>query len=435
MTFADVIYYSFKAYIKLIHDTLLLRHRYVEGLDNVPAVGERFIIVSNHQNTGNDAFNMLFALPFGRHTCAMARANLFEIRPWITSFLYWVGMVPAYRMGWEGASGLDANQQSFSLVAERVNQGFPFMIFPQAGHTQGHYLGRFTTGTIRIAMQAAEQNGWKDDIKILPTALCYSNFFEVQTDLMWRIAPAVSLKPYYDEYQQHPATVMRRLTHQIHDTVQQMMLDEGIDDYAERDFLRLSSLNVPDRDAFTLPQLLERDQAFIRRLVAHPQYTQIIDRAKALREALQRVHITEPIFAAGLRVPRLVAGGLGLLLLLPLWVVSLWPHLLCYLFPFLLLKTDPMFTNTYRYVFATLLIYPLAAILTVLVLGLGFGLWWQGILWVLLTIPIGKFAWWYYDRLRRWLGHFRLLFTRDEKLRQLHNELTELFRASAQVKK
>lgn len=428
MAFADIVYYSFKAYIKLIHDTLLLRHRYVEGMENLPAEGERFIIVGNHQNTGNDPLNMLFALPFGRHTCAMARANLFEIHPYITRFLNWVGMVPAFRMGWEGASGLDGNQASFAKVAQRLNEGFPFFIFPQAGHTQGHYLGRFTTGTIRIAMSAAEQNGWKEDIKILPTAMFYSNFFEVQIDLVWRLAPAVSLKPYYEEFQQHPATVMRKLTHQIHDTIQEMMLDEGEEDYAEKDFLRLSSLNVADRDACPADELLKLDQQFSRQLNSHPRYPEIIGQAKALREALELLQVPEPILNEGIRPLRYVMNTLCILLLLPLWLVNLWPHLLAYRLPLLLLKTDPMFTNTYRYVFSTLFIYPLAALITVLVSALCFDSLWLGIGWVLLWIPLGKLTWRYFCHLRRWLARTRLLMHRAkaEELRQMHDSLSQL---------
>lgn len=414
MAFADIVYYSFKGYIKLIHDTLLLRNRYVEGMENLPAEGERFIIVGNHQNTGNDPLNMLFALPFGRHTCAMARANLFEIHPYITSFLHWVGMVPAFRMGWEGAQGLDGNQASFSKVAQKLNEGYPFFIFPQAGHTQGHYLGRFTTGTIRIAMNAAQQNGWKEDIKILPTAMFYSDFFEVQIDLVWRLAPAVSLKPYYEEYQQHPASVMRKLTHQIHDTIQEMMLDEGMEDYEEKDFLRLSSLNVADRDAHTAPELLALDQTFCRKLNAHPRYAELISQAKELRENLQQWHVPEPVLAEGFRPLRYVMSTLCLLLLLPLWLVSLWPHALAYRLPLLLLKTDPMFTNTYRYVIATLFIYPPLALITILVLGLGFGQWWLGIIWVLLWIPLGKFSWRYFCHLRRWMARTRMLVNKDK---------------------
>jgi len=398
---ADIIYIGFKWYIKQVHDTMLLRRRYVFGQENLPKEGDRYFIVCNHQNTGNDPLNILFALPQKIRLCAMARANLFEIHPKITSFLHWVGMVPAFRFGWEGANGIDSNFSSFDTVADRINAGYPFVVFPEAGHTQGHYLGRFTSGTVRIAFHAAAQNGWKEDVKILPTATHYSDYFGVQIDFVWKLAPAVSLQPYYEEYQKHPATVMRRLTHQIHDTIQQMMLDEGVSDYETKDFLRLSTLNYPDRDAYPLPERLDKDKAFAARLSVHPQYEVVIAKANELRAKLAEIHISEPILASHPSPLATVFVALLMLLCLPLWAVCLWPHALCYWLPTLMLKTDRMFTNTYRYVFSTLLIYPLTALATLLVMGLNFGLWWQALVWIALWPLTGKLGWWFYQLLKK----------------------------------
>lgn len=396
----DWIYLSFKWYIKQVHDTMLLRKRYVFGQENVPQPGERYFIVCNHQNTGNDPLNILFALPLDVRMCAMARANLFEIHPKITSFLHWVGMVPAFRFGFEGAEGIESNFSSFDRVSERLNAGYPFVVFPEAGHTQGHYLGRFTTGTARIAFHAAAQNGWKEDVKILPTASHYSDYFGVQIDFIWKVAPAVSLQPYYEEYQQHPSTVLRKVTHQIHDTIQQMMLDEGVEDYETKDFLRLSTLNYPHRESLALPERLEKDKAFARQLIDHPAYAEIISLAKQLQEKLAQIGTSEPVLAAKTGVLKTFAQLLFLLVLFPCWLVLLWPHVLCYSLPLLMLKTDRMFTNTYRYVFSTLFIYPLMALLTVLVLGLGFGCWWQSVLWIAFWPLTGKLAWRYYQSLK-----------------------------------
>lgn len=397
------LYYPFKAYIKIVHDTLLLRRRYVRGIEHLPAEGERFIIVCNHQNTGNDPLNILFAMPFRRRMCAMARANLFEIKPWITDFLHWVGMVPAFRFGWEGAEGLSNNQNSFSQVSARLNEGYPFVIFPEAGHTQGQYINRFTSGTVRIAFQAAADNGWKEDIKILPTADHYSNYFEAQIEYMWMLAEPISLRPYYEEFQQHPNSVMRRITHQLHDIVQSMMLDEGEEDYEVKDFLRLSAFNLPDRDRLALPERLDKDKSFIKHLREHDSYAEIIALADELRQAEAALGITDDVVAARPGLVACLLRSLLMLALFPIWVILLWPHLLSYALPLLMLKTDRMFTNTYRYVFATLFIYPICALITLGVLGSGMGHWWLAFIWCLLWMPTGRLAWRYYVCLRHHL--------------------------------
>lgn len=421
-------YFCFKRYIKFVHDTFLLRKRFVLGQENLPKEGSRYFIVSNHQNTGNDPLNILFALPFETRMCAMARANLFEIHPWITKFLNWVGMVPAFRFGWEGANGLESNYKSFDKVSEKINQGFPFVVFPEAGHTQGQYIGRFTTGTVRIAFQAAEQNGWKEDIMILPTASHYSNYFEVQIDYLWKVAKPVSLKPYYEEFQQHPNSVMRKLTHQLHDTIQAMMLDEGAEDYEEKDFLRLSSLNLAQRGNMELPERLDADKAFIAKLIGHERYQEIIDKARKLRQSLQQKGIKEQSLAKKPGTVMTFAKTILLWLFLPLWIVLLWPHFFCYALPLLMLKTDRMFTNTYRYVFATLFIYPLCALATILVLGMNFGWWWQALVWIMLWIPTGKMAWKYYNWLRENKSDLLYVLNRKRLSEEisLHDEINKL---------
>ena len=148
-------YRLMKNYLKFLHEQLLVRRRYTTGIEKLPKKGERYFIVCNHQNTANDPLNIVFALPLRQHICALARANVFSVNPVFTRFLYWIGLLPAFRFGWEGAEGLENNFESFDIVAERINAGFPVIVFPEAGHTQGHYLDRFTTGTVRMAFHAA----------------------------------------------------------------------------------------------------------------------------------------------------------------------------------------------------------------------------------------------------------------------------------------
>ena len=150
-----------------------------------------------------------------------------------------------------------------------------------------------------------------------------------------------------------------------------------------------------------LPQRLEADQRFAQLLNEHPQYQDIISLANELHEHEKRLGIDEATLQQRPTWWQAVGSIVLLLLLLPLWIVSLWPHGLCYRLPVLLLKTDKMFTNSYRYILSALILYPLFALLTLLVMGICWGWWWQALLWILLWIPTGRFAWWYYSLLRR----------------------------------
>ena len=408
-------FYIYKAYLRLVHETLMVRNRYTIGLERLPREGEKYFIVCNHQNTANDPLNIMFALPLRIHTSALARADIFELHPLFTRFLHWIGLLPAFRLGWEGGEGIEQNFRSFDLVADRVLQGSPTMVFPEAGHTQGHYVGTFTTGVVRMAFRAAERSGWQEDIKIVPSAHHYSDFFDVRADILWQVGTPISLRPYYADYQQHPNSVLRTVKREMFRQVHDMMLDEGEQDYREKDFLRRSTLNImrPPKPS-PLPEQLEQDKAFARMLNSHPRYADIIGLTRQLIDAEQHVGADDDTIARRPTLMRLVPQVLAAIILLPLWVVSLWPHALCYGLPPLLLKTDIMFTNTYRYVVSVLFLYPLFAVLTILTAGIGFGMWWQSVLWLLLMLPLGQFCWWYYQRLLRLLHSFAYLLHRSE---------------------
>ncbi len=389
----------------------MMRNRYTIGKEYIPSREEKFFIACNHQNAANDAINIAFAFPLDCIQHFVVRANVFALNPAVTKFLSWLGLMPAFRMGWEGEDVLGENFRLFDRLAARLNQGRSVLVFPEAGHTQGHYLDPFSTGLVRMAFHAAKYNDWKDDIKILPTAHHYSDYFDVRTDFMWIVGEPISLKPYYEEYQAHPYSVMRRITRQLRETIQGMMLDEGEDNYAIKDFLRRSALNPATMKGLALPEKLAEDKVFVEHLKGMMDNEELISLTTELQQKEEALGVKDTMIEERPTWGMTIGNALLSLILLPLWIVSLWPHYLCYKLPTLLLKEDKMFTNSYRLILSIVILYPLFALITLLVMGLNWGLWWQAIVWILLWIPIGQFSWWYsqkaHDTIRavRYLTH------------------------------
>ena len=407
-------YKMLKGYLRLMHETLLVRHRYTLGLENLPGKDEKYIIVCNHQNTANDPLNIVLALPLNYHVCALARANVFKVNPLFTKFLHWIGLLPAFRLGWEGFDGLENNFETFDLIAERIHHPYPVIIFPEAGHTQGHYLDRFTTGTVRMAFHAAKAANWQEDIKIVPTAHHYSDYFDIQTDFLWMIAKPISLKSYYQAFQEHPNSVMRDITRKMRGTIQEMMLDEGHDNYETKDFLRCSALNQATLKDLPLPERLKEDKAFINMLNENPQFQEIIRLSALLKDEESSIGIDDIMMEKEPRWLKTLCRVAVLVCLLPLWIISLWPHAICYAFPPCLIKTDKMFINSYRFIMSVLFLYPIFALLTIVIMGTVWGWWLQALLWILMWIPTGRFCWWYYQRLKTTVKELRFLSSPKE---------------------
>lgn len=379
-------YTFFKRYVRFVNNNLMLRRRYVIGRENIPSEGERFLIVSNHENTAMDPLNIIFELPDDERVGSVARGNMFGLHPLASRFLTWLGIVPAYRLDYDGIETLEKNTISFQSISDKVNSGTPVIVFPSAGHSQGHYILPFTTGFVKMAFYCLEQDNWQHDVKILPTAVVYSSYMALRGEFMLVVGKPISLLPYKEEYEQHPFRVLRQIRDYTHTSIQTMMLDESGDNYDEVDFLRRSPYFNPAATK-PLPIRLEGDKAFVKRLRDNSQFQDIISLTKQLIADEKAHKVTE------VTLDRKASEGLVrtllLLLFLPIGIISLFPHGLCYWLPTLLLKEDKMFTASYRFIISVLFLYPLFAIITLLVLGLAFNSWLTAIVWILLWIPTG----------------------------------------------
>lgn len=421
-------YTILKKYLRLFHDHLLLRGRQVVGGNRLPSAGESFFIACNHENTANDPLNIVFALPDNQRVGALARANVFYIHPLVTKFLRWLGLRPAFRAGWEGGDALDKNQESFRIIASEVNAGRPFIVFPGAGHSQGHYLPRFTTGLVRMAFSALEQNNWQKDVKIVPTSLFYDDYFALRADVMWTIGEPISLIGYREEYACHPYSVLRKVRNQMRREIASMTLDEGEADHEVVDFLRRSSLCGVT--GATIAERFGKIQSFVSALRSSENYDGIIRLGTELRLKEQALGLRDgddALLSGRHEGLKALCGIVVVICLLPLWIVSLWPNALCYYLPTLLLREDKMFTNSYRYIISVLLLYPLFAVITILA-GIMLGHVWLSVLWVALWLPLSRFCWWYFKGLRLTVLRLRCIISKDKvkDILNLKNKIRKL---------
>lgn len=412
-----------QVYIRYANNLMMTRKRYVIGLENLPAIGEHFFIASNHQNAANDPINIAFSLPRDRRIGFMTRADAFTLNATFTKLLRWLGLVPVFRAGWEGAEALEKNNDSFDEISTKILGGMPIVVFPEGTHAFGHYQLPLSTGIARMGFHVAKQSQWQEDVKIVPVAHHYEDFFNIQHDFMLTIGKPISLKEYYEEYQTKPYTVLRRVKRIVSESIQNMMLDEGAEDYEVKEYLRttlLNEINLQGRSV-PLPQRLAADKLFIEQLRNSPNYAEIIaqgQQLKAQEEALKIVDC-DTLYAKRSVLAQSVLLALSALVdivLLPLWILSLWPNLLCYRLPLVLMKTDPMFANTFRLILNVLLLYPLPTILTAILIGVLSPSWWYAIAYLVLAAPISLFCWYEWLHIRQTMARLRVLLHRKEVL-------------------
>ncbi len=400
---------AFRAYLQYVNSGLYFRKEHVLGLENVPTNGTPLIVVSNHQNCLNDPLCVCLQLT-DRRMNFIARANVFK-NPIFNKALRAMGLLPAYRMSHEGLSAVSKNQETFDDAEKALNDGETLMLYPEADHQDKRWLGRFKLGYLRIAFAAAEKMGFKQDLMILPSCNHYSNYFHARTEMLIRFGQPISLQPYYEKYQESPRETMMEVNKVVREAIKEMMLHvEDLENYDQIDFLRENEYGkkyaVEHGFNFNyLPSKLLSDQSLVNALQKaseeHPEeMAEIYKDTETLKNGIKQLKIRDWLFQKKSGAGAAALRGLGLLILLPLFIVSIIPTALLFIIPEIFLKKlikDQMFYSSFNVAVSALVSVPICLIIPIIFIWIFAGFWWA--LGYFVAFPIMFILAWNYIRL------------------------------------
>lgn len=389
-------YRVFKHYVRFMNEHLMFKMIY-QGKENIPAEGELCMLTSNHQNCANDPLNLLLGVENETHPYVLARADAFDLPiPGVRQFFYWLGMLPAFRAEFgAGPDAAEKNKQTMDIVYGKMLDGNRLIIYPEGVHHDYHWLGEFTFGYTRMAFEAAERDGFRRDIKILPCMNHYEDYFDVDTQCIIRYGQPISLEPFYEMYHTKPRTAQREVNALVRAQIQQMMLDvRDLDHYAQIDWLRNSEFGWDycrkmGLNPANLADKLPSDKRLVEALKDYTAWEEI-DEVMAQEAELG---ITERDLMNKKSWGVTIVSLLAQMALLPLFIVSLYPNIFHYNIHRLFVPKGSLFQNSVRFIVPVVIGIPFFFIATVLVCGLVWGWWWQSILWmVLATWPLAWFG-------------------------------------------
>lgn len=400
---------AFRTYLQYVNSGMYFRKEHVIGIENVPANGTPVVLVSNHQNCLNDPLCVCLKLT-DRRMNFLARANVFK-NPIFNKALRAMGLLPAYRMGYEGYKEVLRNQETIDDACQALADGETVMLYPEAGHQDKRWLGIFKLGYLRIAFAAAEKMEFKQDVVVLPSCNHYSNYFHARTDMMIKFGKPISLMPYYERYQEAPRETMMEINKIVRAAIQEMMLHvDDLEHYDQIDFLRENGYGerYARKHGFKfnyLPSRLLSDQKLVDALQKaseeKPEEMEEIYKDTAyFAGELKRLNIRDWLFAKKSGVGGAALRGLGLLLLLPLFIVSIIPTFLLFLIPKIFLKKlikDQMFVSTFNVAVSALITVPICLIIPIVLLWVYLGFWWA--FGYLLAFPLMFILAWNYIRM------------------------------------
>ena len=394
--------------MRFVHDSLYYRNVDIIGRENVPEYGTPTLVVANHQSALSDPIGLHFAFHKEKVTI-FARGDIFN-NPKLGGFFRWIGLLPAYRLRTDGEETLGKNYGAFEEAGDRLLDGGIVAIFPEAVNQDKHWLGEWSQGYLRMAFEAAERDGFKTDIKVLPAAVHYSHYFSARKDMMIKFGEPMSLMPYYERYKSKPRTVWREVNAEMRQRVDNMILNiTDLANYDAIDYIRetygVRYARQRGVNPRVLPERLITDKELCRRLEENSDVLKdVYAEALLLKEFTQRERLKDWVFDYHWAWWRGVCGVLFLLVMLPLYLFALIPHILIFYAPQPLVKkfdkkgneftAYTMFAGGIRYAVSALFSIPVCygAVFVVDWCLMNF---WIALLHVMMLPVLGRFAWYY----------------------------------------
>lgn len=434
------LYSGFKSYVRFLTEKIYYRKVYYLNTENVPEDGTPLLIVSDHQNSLNDALGILMSIR-DRVVHVIVRADVFALSPIADKFLRSIGLLPAFRLNWEGEAALKNNGATFRDSEKSLLDGSTVAIYPEAGHQDRHWLGTFSFGYTKMAFEAAEMGNFEKEIFILPSCNHYSEYASLRNEMLIKYGTPISLKPYYDLYKTKPRTAQREVNALVREQINSLMLNiQDTENYDAIDAIRQGEYGISyaknqNLDPAQLPQKLVADKKLVAALDAakesNPDAVQAIyDRARKIYGDLKKEGIDESALTQTPGVGNLLVQIAVVAFLFPLAVFSLWPALPAWFIPkyFSDKAEDKMFHGTFLIALNALFIFPVFGLLTFIVTWVKTSLL-AGLIYVALFPALCLFEWAYVGWIKDIIHGFNAI--RAEKsgvLGRLRDSRKQLFR-------
>ncbi|MCB0598312.1 MAG: 1-acyl-sn-glycerol-3-phosphate acyltransferase [Lewinellaceae bacterium] len=382
------------------------------------------ILVSNHPNTLLDPLHAAVRVPMIVHF--LANAGLFKgtFQKWFFSTFF---CIPVERP--EDVNGRPLNNQNaFRQSSAFLAGGGCLYIAPEGTSFIGRRVRPLKTGAARIALNAESEKGFELGLNIMPVGLTYeaSNCFHSRLTIY--AGEPIWIKDYQALYQKDTFQAARQLTDDLEETLRSLVIHTRDE---EEDLLiaRLETL-LRNSKPVTEPVHFARTQYLIGQLSdwreRSPQdFEQFRLQVEQYFSQLQEQRTDDQALA---RPPRpMLLHFAGLVLLFPVFLHGLAHNFLPAFLPVGLarrMKLDVEYNSTLK-ILAGLIAFPLFYYLQYRLIYWLYD-WQTALIYLLTLLPLGLFAWVFFQRQKRVFRYFRFQRSANrEKLRALRLAIWE----------
>ncbi len=375
------------------------------------------IFAANHQNALLDALNVVGAVDYRRQTTFLTRSDVFNHS--LKGFMIRrLKMLPIYRQR-DGVDVIAKNEEIFQICVDRLSDDDAVLIFPEGNHSRFRRVRPLKKGLARIGFQAAEQNNFDLDLKIVPVGLNYHDHIKFHNDLLVSFGPAIPLSEYYADYQENPSRTLTQVMRRVREAMSKEVIHILDKEHYELidGIWQMYAPQLAQQRGFRRRQLepkfaagKEIVEAVEKHLQTHPEEgTTMGQKLESYFAGLKALRMRDHIFWRGqFSLPMLLLHAVFFLLTAPLYLYGALHNYLPYRLSYWPGKffQDDHFHSSIRSL-AGYVIFPLCYILQTLVFwGVSGHGWWA--LAYLVSLPLtGIFAINYSEGIKKWWSRMR----------------------------
>ena len=225
-------------YFRFALNNIFFKERIIVGRDNIPPPGTPIFVIANHQNSVNDALMIVSMFKDFRQPVSLARGDFFK-NDTVAKILRFWRVMPTFRSKDGGTSDIKRNVETFQIASDILKNNGVIIMFPEAMHQQGRFLGTFKKGVPRICFGAEEAADFKLNLQILPVNLHYSNVQKFREKALVEIGKPFEIHEFFETYKNNPNEAYIQFNEKARNILKSMVLDiDNAEYYSESNFLR-----------------------------------------------------------------------------------------------------------------------------------------------------------------------------------------------------
>jgi len=381
----------------------------VRGTENIPR-NQPVIFAPNHQNALMDALIVLFSAP--GDVVFLARADIFN-KKFLAFLLNSLKILPVFRQR-DGASELGKNVDIFDISVNVLKNRHYLCIMPEGSHGDQRKLRTIVKGIFRIAFQAQEEAGSEPFVKIIPVGLDFGDYVKQNASLFVNYGKPIEVSEYWEQYQENSARAINAMKTRLAEELSPLMIDIQNEEYYDAIYILKGIFNGSMRREMgitgrKLSNRFKADKEFIARIERviekkPRKVAPLMEKVLQYDELVKNLHIRDWVVARrGYGAARTMWWCAGLLITAPLFLYGFINNAIPYLLPVRLVRKikDLQFHASVKAGLGILVLFPLFHLLQTLLVGIFTGPWWIWVAYMFTLFPAGKFALWWYGRLKK----------------------------------